>query len=110
LRKPRRINNPGRTRAEGRKYGGSGANTHHIQQPHYRPSIISEIEINPLIASPDGIIALDARVTLCDQIPENRMAIHPYPAQYVNSWTTPNGLDVTFRQSDPKMNRHEVVP
>ena len=41
---------------------------------------IKEIDINPLLASPDGLIALDARVVVhgpevtLDQIPEDR---HP---------------------------------
>jgi acetyltransferase len=48
---------------------------------------IKEIDINPLLASPQGIVALDARVVLYDQemteadLP--RLAIRPYPTQYV---------------------------
>ncbi|MGA8109509.1 MAG: acetate--CoA ligase family protein, partial [Acidobacteriaceae bacterium] len=47
---------------------------------------IKEIDINPLLVSPDGLIALDARVVLHepgtteDQLP--RPAIRPYPVQY----------------------------
>ena len=49
---------------------------------------IKEIDINPLLASPDGLIALDARVvvhgpevTSLDQAPKT--AIRPYPSRYV---------------------------
>ena len=53
---------------------------------------IKEIDINPLLASPDGLIALDARVVLHepdtteDQLP--RPAIRPYPVQYAAPWKT----------------------
>ena len=62
-----------------------------VEQPR-----IKEIDINPLLASPGRLIALDARVVLhgaevdADQLP--RPAIRPYPTQYVVPWTTPNGL------------------
>jgi acetyltransferase len=51
---------------------------------------IKEIDINPLLASPERLIALDARVVLHDaemtedQLP--RLAIRPYPTQYISSW------------------------
>jgi acetyltransferase len=67
---------------------------------------IKEIEINPLLASPDRLIALDARVVLHDldmqpnQLPE--LAIRPYPSQYVQSWTTSDGLSVTIRPIRPE--------
>src|ERR1700676_1379495 len=52
---------------------------------------IKEIDINPLLASPERLVALDARVVLhgpdvqADQLP--RLAIRPYPIQYTTSWT-----------------------
>ncbi len=48
---------------------------------------IKELDINPLMASPERLIALDARVVLFDkdtkeeQLP--KLAIRPYPIQYV---------------------------
>ena len=48
---------------------------------------IKEVDINPLVASANGLIALDARMVLHgaavreDELP--RPAIRPYPAQYV---------------------------
>ena len=56
-----------------------------------RQSAHSEIDINPLLASPEGLVALDARVVLHDAgIAESalpRPAIRPYPAQYVLDFT-----------------------
>lgn len=50
---------------------------------------IKEFDINPLLASPDQIIALDARVILHDPKTKQedlpKPAIRPYPSQYVES-------------------------
>ncbi|MGK7901163.1 MAG: bifunctional acetate--CoA ligase family protein/GNAT family N-acetyltransferase [Hormoscilla sp.] len=68
-----------------------------------RPEI-KEIDINPLLASPERIIALDARVVLHDvsetHIP--KPAIRPYPIQYVSSWTLEDGTPVTIRPIRPE--------
>ncbi|MBI4455285.1 MAG: bifunctional acetate--CoA ligase family protein/GNAT family N-acetyltransferase [Acidobacteria bacterium] len=67
---------------------------------------IKEIDINPLLASPEQLIALDARVILHpsdareDQLP--KPAIRPYPTQYVKPWTTKNGLKVVIRPIRPE--------
>jgi acetyltransferase len=67
---------------------------------------IKEIDINPLLASPDGLIALDARVVLHepdtseDQLP--RPAIRPYPVQYVAPWKTRSGVDALIRPIRPE--------
>jgi acetyltransferase len=67
---------------------------------------IREIDINPLLASPDGLIALDARVVLFD--PETaeedlpRPAIRPYPVQYAAPWTTESGAKVVIRPIRPE--------
>jgi len=51
---------------------------------------IKECDINPLLASPDRLIALDARIILHDtHTPVENLpkpAIRPYPLQYVESW------------------------
>ena len=58
---------------------------------------IEEIDINPLLASPEKLIALDARVLVREQnvrleeIP--RLAIRPYPTQYESTWRAPSGVD-----------------
>lgn len=46
---------------------------------------IKECDINPLLASPDGIIALDGRIIL--NVSDNvEPAIRPYPIQYIEKW------------------------
>ena len=67
---------------------------------------IKEIDINPLLVSSDRILALDARVVLHDidteesQLP--RVAIRPYPAQYIKTWTLNDGKQVTIRPIRPE--------
>ena len=67
---------------------------------------IKEADINPLIASPDQIVALDARFVLHDksiaasQLP--KPAIRPYPVQYVSSWTMKDGTPVILRPIRPE--------
>ncbi len=67
---------------------------------------IKEIDINPLLASPERLLALDARVVLHDptlsedQLP--RSAIRPYPTQYVSPWKLKDGAAVTIRPILPE--------
>ena len=67
---------------------------------------ISEIDINPLLASSDRLLALDARVVLHDpatpaeQLP--KPAIRPYPSQYVWSFVLRDGAQVTIRPIRPE--------
>jgi acetyltransferase len=67
---------------------------------------IKEIDINPLLASPDGLIALDARVVVhgpeveLDQIPKT--AIRAYPSRYISPWTLKDGTQVTIRPIRPE--------
>lgn len=67
---------------------------------------IREIDINPLLASPDGLVALDARVVLFDpatteaQLP--KPAIRPYPVEYVGPWTSKTGTKVLIRPIRPE--------
>ncbi|MBF1990531.1 bifunctional acetate--CoA ligase family protein/GNAT family N-acetyltransferase [Fischerella thermalis] len=73
--------------------------------------LVKEIDINPLLVKAEGIaenslVALDARIVLHDlditeaQLP--KLAIRPYPTQYVSSWTTRNGMQVTIRPIRPE--------
>jgi acetyltransferase len=67
---------------------------------------IKEIDINPLLASPDGLIALDARVVVhgpevqAADIPKT--AIRAYPSRYVSRWTMKDGTSVTIRPIRPE--------
>ncbi len=67
---------------------------------------IKETDINPLLVSPERIIALDARVVLHDpdSDPEElpRPAIRPYPTQYITSWSMKNGTSVRIRPIRPE--------
>jgi acetyltransferase len=67
---------------------------------------IKEADINPLVASADQIIALDARVVLHDKdVATNELpkpAIRPYPLQYVSPWTMKDGTPVTLRPIRPE--------
>ena len=61
---------------------------------------IAELDINPLLASHEGLVALDARVVIHDvldasQLP--RLAIRPYPNRYMAPWTMKDGSEVTIR-------------
>jgi acetyltransferase len=67
---------------------------------------IKELDINPLLASPERLIALDARVVLHDpdtaeeDLP--RTAIRPYPTRYVWAEETRDGEPVTIRPIRPE--------
>jgi acetyltransferase len=72
-----------------------------VEQPRIR-----EIDINPLLVSPDGLLALDARMVLFggevgdEDLP--RPAIRPYPAHYISRWTMKDGSDVVIRPIRPE--------
>jgi acetyltransferase len=67
---------------------------------------IKEIDVNPLVAAPGKLVALDARVVLHPpSTPEAelpRSAIRPYPNQYVARWNMKSGEEVTIRPIRPE--------
>jgi len=72
-----------------------------VEQPRIR-----EIDINPVLASSKGIIALDARIVLHepeisdDHLP--RLAIRPYPVKYTQPGIMKNGDPVIVRPIRPE--------
>jgi acetyltransferase len=67
---------------------------------------IKEIEINPLLASAERILALDARVVVHgldmteDKLPTT--AIRPYPLHLVRPWKMKDGKEVVIRPIRPE--------
>jgi acetyltransferase len=67
---------------------------------------IKEIDINPLLAAPDHLLALDARVIVHgpevrdEDLP--RLAIRPYPTQYNSPWTAKDGSTLLLRPIRPE--------
>jgi acetyltransferase len=72
-----------------------------VDQPRLR-----EIDINPLVASPQQLLALDARMVLFNrdiadaELP--RSAIRRYPTEYVSNWTMKDGSVVVLRPIRPE--------
>lgn len=79
---------------------------------------IKELDINPLLASPERIIALDARIVVYEkdhkeeELPE--LAIRPYPSHYVTEWIARDGTPLIIRpvraEDEPAMvDFHETL-
>ncbi len=72
-----------------------------VEQP-----MIKEIDVNPLLASGEGLVALDARVllhdpdTTDDKLPSS--AIRGYPKQYIGRWVAKDGTAFTIRPIRPE--------
>jgi acetyltransferase len=67
---------------------------------------IAEVDINPLLVSPERIIALDARVVLHPQSVADadlpRLAIRPYPHGYIRSFRDDEGAEILVRPIRPE--------
>lgn len=64
---------------------------------------IKECDINPLLAAPDQIIALDARIILHEKnIEYPKLAIRPYPAHYVIDAKLQDETEIVIRPIYPE--------
>ncbi|MGH7169171.1 MAG: GNAT family N-acetyltransferase [Gemmataceae bacterium] len=67
---------------------------------------IQEVDLNPVLAAPERVLALDARLLLCpaDRAPQQcpKLAIHPYPNQYEAPFRLRDGREVMIRPIRPE--------
>lgn len=79
---------------------------------------IKELDINPLIVSPEGLLALDGRVVLHDKTVTEELlpplAIRPYPNKYVAPWVMKDRREAIIRpiraEDEPLMRHfHETL-
>ena len=73
---------------------------------------ITAMEINPLIVDENGVVAVDANISVDNVSPTadryDHMAIHPYPSHLISTWTVPDGTTVTIRPIKPEDAELEV--
>lgn len=68
-------------------------------------SAVKEIDINPLLVSPEGVVAMDARVALYSTEEEKtrvRSAIRPYPTEFDKEITAKDGTRLVIRPVRPE--------
>lgn len=67
---------------------------------------IEEMDINPLLLDEDGVIAVDARISVrppkTSTARYGHMAIHPYPSELVSTWQLADGTDIVIRPIRPE--------
>jgi acetyltransferase len=62
---------------------------------------VAELDINPLLVSSEGVIALDARVRLQDPARATQPAISPYPHAHESAVQLPDGSRLWLRPARP---------
>lgn len=67
---------------------------------------LQEMDLNPVVAGPEGVVVVDARIRAKRSSkaarPYAHMAIHPYPAHLVHSQVLADGSVVTIRPIRPE--------
>jgi acetyltransferase len=67
---------------------------------------IAEVDMNPVLAGPERVVVLDARMVLAPPgLPESarpRLAIQPYPNQLTTVWHLRDGREVLIRAIGPE--------
>ena len=69
---------------------------------------IAELDINPLLVTPDAVLALDARIVLDraamgrKAVPYAHLALRPYPEEYVREAALPDGGNCLLRPIKPE--------
>jgi len=69
---------------------------------------IKEIDINPLLVSPDEVIALDARIIIdrtvqSDKVkPYEHLVLRPYPEEFIKKAKMRDGTEITLRPIRPE--------
>jgi len=69
---------------------------------------ITELDINPLLVTPEDVVALDARIVVDanaarrEEDPYAHLALHPYPEKYVKSTVLQDGTRVLLRPIKPE--------
>ncbi|MCX6013776.1 MAG: GNAT family N-acetyltransferase, partial [Chloroflexi bacterium] len=70
---------------------------------------IKELDINPLVVTGNGVVALDARVVVDKTVVSNNailqhthLIISPYPTKYIQNWICRDGKQVLLRAIKPE--------